>query len=104
MAYLRGDYYIWGDGEDIHVCISKGAAGGGTAGPEYEYDSVHLPYEVLDEYVVMRFAELLYKGDVESAIERALQHGNFGAAILRENAKEIEHAVKSISIQSPRNF
>ena len=105
MAYLRGDYYIWGDGEDIHVWIGEAATGGGEGGPRedgYAYDGIYLPYEVLDVYVVMRFAELLYDGTVEPTIERALCHGNFGGVILEENVEEIKQAVKLVKIKTPK--
>ena len=107
MAYLRGDYYIWGDGENIHIGIKEEASGGAEGGPDYGYSGLFLPYEALDEYVVMRFAEMLHEGHVEPAIERAIGHGNFGSVILEENVEDIRQAISRIKIkppQKPRSF
>jgi len=78
MAYLRGNYYIWGDGDNIHIGVKEGAIGGAEGGPECEISGVFLPYEVLDQYVVMRFAEILHEGSLAQAIEGAIRQGNFG--------------------------
>ena len=107
MAYLRGDYYIWGDGENIHIGIKEEANGGAEGGSKYGYSGVYLPYEVLDEYVVMRFAELLHEASIGPTIERAMRHNNFGGVILEENVEEIRQAVDLIKIkppQKPRTF
>lgn len=107
MAYLRGDYYIWGDGENIHIGVKEEAVGGAEGGPEYGYGGVYLPYDVLDEYVVMRFAELLHEARIEPTIERAMRRGNFGGVILEENVEEIRQAVSRVKIkppQKPRSF
>ena len=106
MAYLRGEYYIWGDGDNIHIDIKNeavgGAEGGAARGEDFDYSGVYLPYEVLDEYVVMRLAELLHEGQMEPTIERARRHGNFGGVILEENAEAIKEALRQIKLQPPQ--
>ena len=47
---------------------------------------VQIPERAADEFVVMRFAELVKLGLAQEAIERALTHGNFGGTALAELA------------------
>ena len=104
MAYMRGDNYIWtGTDDRVHVWIGDGDDGWRESGwaladddtllPGREHASgVALPVAVMDEFVVMRFAELLQAGEVDAAVDRALRNhdGNFGCAALVERATQLK--------------
>src|SRR5687767_4556891 len=98
MAYLRGDHYIWSDGERLHIWVFNGADHWEDSGWAAELDGkrrgdrqaasgTSIPQPVIDDYVVMRLAELMDEGRVSQTIERALQHGNFGGESLKERAE-----------------
>ena len=89
MAYMRGEPYIWTDGEKLHIWSKSGNDGwsdieglNGIA----EASGVALDEQHADEFAVMRFAELVQEGKLQVTIERALQEwgSNFGASSLRE--------------------
>ena len=98
MAYLRGDYYFGGDGENIHLWVKEDVEGGVENDLE-GYTGISLPYGVLDEYVVMRLAEMLYAGSIESTIDRAIGHNNFQTEFLIENAESIKQALQKIMLK-----
>lgn len=113
MAYMRGDYYIWSDDADqIHLWVRNGYddwdlnyAGEkeGTRRPGWEHASgVRLPEEVMDEFVVMRLAELLLDGKIGAAIDRAVdpngRGGNFGGTVLQNNADRLKAALGQIQL------
>lgn len=94
MSYMRGETYIWSDGDHLHLWSRKGMdhwqtiegyQGNPTA------SGVQIPEPLADEFAVMRFAELLRLGEAISAIERALSNwgGNFGCAALEHLAPRI---------------
>lgn len=68
MSYCRGKYYIWSDGNHIHLPLLY-----------KDTEDCPIPNKVLDEYVVMRFAEMT-KSTITRAEKRALKNhlGNFG--------------------------
>lgn len=108
MAYLRGDYYIWGDGEDrLHVWACDGADNWMDSGwaravgpellPTHQHASgVSIPVDVMDEYVMMRFAQLIDSATAKAVIDRALRHGNFGGEALKKWADSIKRAVQGL--------
>lgn len=116
MAYMRGDYYIWSDAEDrIHLWIKDGydhwdacyEAEDGARLAGYENASgVSLPEEVMDEFVVMRLAELIANGTVGAAIDRAIdpngRGGNFGGMILQENGETLKRILSQIELNMPK--
>jgi hypothetical protein len=71
MAYLRGDYYVWRDGDTLHL------RGPGDS-------KLELPIGVFDQLVVMRAAELT-PGQRAIASLAAVEdsRGNVGAEALR---------------------
>lgn len=97
MAYMRGPTYLWRDETNLHVWVEDGYDGwdqtgwGESAQGAGRASGVSIPVEVMDEYVVMRFAQLLQEGNIEQAIARALAKwdGNFGCAALKECATSI---------------
>ena len=72
MAYMRGEYYIWSDGTNIHFQ--------GSVPHCWSF----LPCNIFDALVVMRFTELIkQKKKLKSAINKALEYqGNFGCDAL----------------------
>ena len=74
MAYIRGKHYIY---EDISG--------------EFFFDGVFIPKSVIDEFVVMRYAELAKEGKIKKVEKRAMKkwQGNFGCdALLEKYGKE----------------
>jgi hypothetical protein len=116
MAYMRGDYYIWSDGVDrVHLWVKDGYDGWdrcyegeqeGTRRPGWENASgVCLPGEVMDEFVVMRLAQLILDGTVGAAIDRAVdphgRGGSFGGMVLQQNAERLKAALVQIPLKMP---
>lgn len=61
MAYMRGEYYVWSDGNNLHI------------------NELEVPNEVFEELAAMYFLRLSEE-DQQKAIERAYENhgGNFG--------------------------
>jgi hypothetical protein len=101
MAYMRGSTYLWHDQTHLHVWVANGydewdqSVWGDHVKDTGRASGVSLPVAAMDEYVVMRFAQLLQEGGIEAAIARALAHheGNFGCAALKECASSIQRAL-----------
>ncbi len=59
----------------------------------------------MDEYVMMRLAELLLDGKVEETIQRCMgpegNGGNFGAMVLEKNAELLKQALSQIELVQP---
>lgn len=106
MSYMRGDHYLWSDGSRLHLWVRDGYDGWDEAGwmrrDADEHDAppsdgrsgpggVGIEQAVMDEYVVMRFAELLRDGLVDATIDRAVSKhaGNGGCRALREHANVV---------------
>ena len=108
VAYLRGDYYLWADdGARLHIWVHDGADGWDASGWAADMDGarrtdrmrasgVSIPESVLDEYVMMRIAELIELGNVAPTIDRALRRGNFGGEALAVRADAIKAALRNI--------
>jgi hypothetical protein len=108
VAYLRGDYYVWADGDDrVHIWACDGADGWEDSGwasdaegkplPRREAAAgVSVPKRVLDEYVMMRLAELIESGDADGTIDRALRQRNFGGAALTRRAEAIKETLRRL--------
>jgi len=72
MAYMRGDYYIYSDGKNLYI------------------NSESFPMKTIDEYVVMRYAEMSEKQikDIEKRVMEK-HYGNFGAdAVAKKHGKK----------------
>src|SRR5437762_436341 len=104
MSYLRGENYIWSDGERVHIWVADGRDHWDDAGWSVGDDGkrhpgrvnasgVGIDESVLDEFVVMRFAEIITEGKLEQTIGRVLapggQGGNFGSGSLKRLADEL---------------
>lgn len=61
MAYMRGEWYVWGDGENTH------------------FNDFSMPDELVDEFVAMRWAQMS-EDEWLTAQRRAAENwgGNFG--------------------------
>lgn len=114
MAYLRGKQYIWDDGNLLHVWSADGYDGWDEGGWHRDEDShivqehlengenvaggVSLPISVADEFVVMRFAQLLYEGRLRETVHRSV-NGNTGSLILTRNAAAILDALEGVALK-----
>ncbi len=106
MSY-RGDAYIWHDGDNLHVWVVDGKDGWdqavwytGVTGkePKEESDSdvkvsgVMIPESALDEFVVMRLAEMLQERKAREAVKRAISKwsGNGSCLALNRYAEQLD--------------
>lgn len=100
MSYMRGKYYIFTSGDSekdyrVHLWVAGEELSLKESGwaESYGVDRVagaSLPEAVLDELVVMRYAELQEENKVEQAVQRALRKhgGNVGCdALCRQYGK-----------------
>lgn len=109
MSYMRGNHYLWRDDTRVHPWARDGYDAWDESGwmPDErqppslstsEADSrpsgVGVHQDVMDEYVVMRFAELIRDGLVPGAVDRALRKhsGNGGCQALAHHAATVRHA------------
>jgi hypothetical protein len=90
MAYLRGGTYVWSDGRRVHVWAGDGDDGwkesGWAEGMPSHASGVAIEVDAMDEFVMMRFAELLRDRTARVAAERAISthRGNGGCVALEE--------------------
>lgn len=81
MSYMRGETYVWTDGEGgLHIWSKRR---GQHNDPPYK-SSVVLTAEEFDELVAMRFAELRESGKLHEVLARAKSRwtGNGGCMAL----------------------
>jgi hypothetical protein len=110
MAFMRGRYYLWSDATHLHVWADDGydqwdqsvwaaAIDGGDLPRESDPSGACVPIDVLDEFVVMRLAQMLDEGVTAPAIRRALlQHrGNGGCFALVAHAEKLLAALPQAS-------
>ena len=111
MSYMRGDNYIWSDGERLHLWVADGYDGWDQAvwaideneerrEGRVNASGVGIPEGVMDEFVVMRLAQLIEEGLVEEAIDRAVARGggNFGCEALAKNREVLKETVGKIQL------
>lgn len=114
MSYMRGNYYVWHDGENVHIWSADGYDGwndsvwavddkGKRDGDRISASGVSLPEPVLDQLVMMRLAQMMEENLVEGAIDRAIGNykGNFGCDSLARNGEIIKAGLKQIKIETP---
>jgi hypothetical protein len=115
MSYLRGEYYLWSDDRRVHFWAMDGAdhwadsgwgesatarhAEAGDDEAEPGPGGVALPHEVVDDFVLLRLAELIQDGQVATVVARALERagGNFGASALGELGPAIVAALDGVA-------
>ncbi len=107
MAYMRGDYYVWDDTENVFHIWSKDGYDGWDdtmwatgeesdnrrAGFE-EASGVSIPTTVLDQIAMMRLAHILEEGRAGTLIDDAASIGNFGGVALQRNATVIKAVLR----------
>jgi len=116
MSYMRGDYYLWSDGEEVlHIWAADGYDGWDEAiwaideeGKRQEdrekASGIGIPEKVMDEFVVMRLAQMVEENLVEDAIDRAIEHcgGNFGCTALSQAAEGLKAALRQVEFKKPQ--
>lgn len=72
MAYMRDDYYVWSDGENLHIHDR-------SRGDEAHEDHVTIPDKVFEELATMYYLRMT-ESEREKAAKRAYKNhgGNFG--------------------------
>jgi len=111
MSYMRGDYYLWSDGENFHVWVADGYDNWDEAGWALDKDGkrsadrlnasgVGIPEKVMDAFVMMRLAQMIDEGLVDEAIDRAVGKfgGNVGSTVLAKNAQKLKTALAQIKL------
>ena len=110
MSYMRGDYYLWSDGADVlHIWAADGYDGWDEAiwaidEEEKRHENrlnasgVGIPEKKMDEFVVMRLAEMIKEGLVEETIDRTIEDygGNFGCEALAKSAESLKAALRQV--------
>ena len=110
MSYMRGDFYLWSDGERLHLWAAEGYDGWDdsiwfegvrndreTAGKRA--GGVALPMDVVDALVVMRLAEIIDEKRFADAIDRAVARygGNGGCLSLAAKAPDLKAALQEVT-------
>ena len=121
MAYMRGDYYLWSDESSLHLWAYDGYDWWDEAGwhrmddgKDYPVDPMHLKdgennasgvsihQDIMDEYVMMRLAQMVHEGTVNAAIDRATapegRGGNVGGMMLAANADTLKQALSGLTL------
>lgn len=113
MSYMRGNNYLWSDGEYMHLWLADGYDGWDESswntgangeprdfglGEDSKPSGIKIPEKILNEFVMMRLAEMLHEGVVAETIDRAIQHGNFGGMLLKKNAMKLKTALAQIKL------
>ena len=123
MAYMRGDYYLWDDESGLHLWAKDGYDGWDIAGwhevdetaegepiiapahlvnGENTASGVSIHQEIMDEYVMMRLAQMIYEGKVNATIDRAVapdgRGGNIGGMMLTANADALKQALSGLKM------
>lgn len=100
MSYVRGERYLWRDDERLHVWVADGDdgwrdSGWGETHSGGSAEGVSVPLDIIDDFVVMRLAELLDSGTLDDVVNRAVAryHGNGGCVALEALAGPIKRAV-----------
>lgn len=108
---MRGNYYLWSDGDNLHIWVADGYDGWDEAGWAVDDDGersadhvnasgVSIPEKVMDAFVMMRLAQMIDESLVGKAIDRAIGEygGNFGSTMLAKNAQKLKAALTQIKL------
>jgi hypothetical protein len=103
LAYIKGDTYIWSDGENLHLWADNGLDDWRDMlqyADKPNASGVQIPESVIDQFVMMRFAELIKLGQASQAKQTALaNHDNFGCDALKEYSRHIQRFIDDIENQ-----
>lgn len=106
MAYLRGSSYVWSDGRRVHVWVGDGNDGwtdsGWAEGMSSNASGVSIDCDAMDQFVMMRFAELIRDRTARTAAERAIaaHHGNGGCSALEDAWSGLSRHVAALEGQA----
>ena len=70
MAYMKGEPYVWSDGDELHIWSKSGNDGWSENESLHgiaEASGVALDEKHADEFAVMRFAELINSDSISNA-------------------------------------
>ncbi|MGI0015590.1 MAG: hypothetical protein ACREBU_19415 [Nitrososphaera sp.] len=108
---MRGDYYLWSDGDNLHIWVADGYDSwdeaiwavdndGKRSADRLNASGVSIPEKVMDAFVMVRLAQMIDEGLVGEAIDRAIGEcgGNFGSTILTKNAEKLKAALAEIKL------
>ncbi len=111
MAYMRGNYYLWSDGDNLHIWVADGYNGwdeavwavdddGERSADRLNASGVSIPEKVMDAFVVMRLAQMIDESVVGKTIDRAVSEcgGNFGSLLLVKNTQKLKAALEQIKL------
>ena len=118
MAYLRGETYIWRDESGFHFWAKDGYDNWDVTGwadnetgekraEGYENASgVSIREEIVDGFVMMRLAQLICEGKVETVVDHVVNElgGNFGSMMLMRNAEKLKAALSKITLESAEPY
>ncbi|HEX8464567.1 MAG TPA: hypothetical protein VF627_08105 [Abditibacterium sp.] len=123
MAFLRGECYIWTDESGFHfwakdgydgwdlsswACYDDGSEDGHRIEGFENASGVSIREEVMDAFVMMRVAQLIYEGKVEEVIDRAANDlefgGNTGGKMLQRNAAKLKDALSRIKLDDAEPY
>lgn len=109
MSYMRGDNYIWHDGENLHLWVADGKDGWDQSvwytsitgkepsdeeesDPDVKASGVMIPESVVDEFVAMRLAEMIQERKAREAVKHAISKwsGNGGCLALDKCAEQLD--------------
>ena len=109
MSYMRGENYLWSDGSRLHIWVADGRDGwdesiwasdeeGKRREERLNAGGVSISEGVMDEFVMMRVAQMIEQNLVEEAVTRAVAHngGNFGCEALAKNAEKLKTIIGEI--------
>ena len=103
MAYTKGDPYIWSDGEKLHLWSVSGNDGWSEIEGYFDNPAasgVAISQAVVDEFAVMRFAEIVKSGELSGVVARALLKWgeNVGGLALSQVAKGLLDAMSGLEV------
>lgn len=120
MSYMRGNNYIWHDGENLHIWVADGYDGWdqsvwytGVTGkeppdeeesdPGVKASGVMISESVLDEFVMMRLAQMIEERKELEAIKRASSKwsGNGGCIALNKYGAQLEAVLAKLEDDIP---
>ncbi len=109
MAFMRGDTYVWSDGDRVHLWASDGydywddsiwacAEDEGRRDDRCAASGVGVPEDLMNELAVMLVAKMVADGSFAETVDRAVSkwHGNTGCGILEQLADELKHAAAAV--------
>ncbi len=111
MAYMRGDYYLWSDGDNLHIWVADGYDSwdeaiwavdddGKRNADRLNASGVSIPERVMDAFVMMRLAQMIDEGLVGEAIDRVIGEygGSGGSSLLAKNTQKLKAALSEIKL------